>query len=488
MSELLEFTHGPSSPAERRKHVRQRPKSLTYVELEKENGGIVLDANENGISVQAVVSLNEDFLPHVRLRLPDSKEWLQFRARVVWTRESRKVAGLQFEDLSEQARSQLQEWLSHEDSAFECKAAAHSEEIAVQPEQPDPGNSARQDYSEVAETRPAPALVDYADQFPADPREEPPRIISSEPRRASKILSAPFSDAGERAVRAEQESDQPSQFPRREAAPAGIGTRESHRVAAVYLLLFILAVVSLAAGWAAGRGKFALIVRNVRAAVQQRRPASQNAGMQGVHPAAAVKEIQIVDINNQRWTVFLRPAVIAAGPLPAQVTPARAPAPAPKPALNFQIWTLTAPKRSASSGAAEAITNGSPPEVNDRPGSPEISPMTSGAVAAGSPTRLPKPAISTGDLKRGALLHRVEPDYPEIARDDRVSGTVILNAKVGVDGAVRSVDVISGPKLLTLAAENAVRHWRYAPTLLDGKAIETEVRISLVFHLPNAAQ
>ena len=101
---------------------------------------------------------------------------------------------------------------------------------------------------------------------------------------------------------------------------------------------------------------------------------------------------------------------------------------------------------------------------------------------------VPMPENSAGVLQRGALLHRVEPEYPEIARDQRLSGTVILDAHIGTDGSVRSIRVISGPKLLTAAAENAVREWRYAPTFLDGSPIETDVQISLVFHLPGESQ
>lgn len=110
--------------------------------------------------------------------------------------------------------------------------------------------------------------------------------------------------------------------------------------------------------------------------------------------------------------------------------------------------------------------------------------------ASGDTPLLPQPRPAPPRIIRqsetaqeGLLINRVQPQYPEIARTARISGTVELRAIVGRDGRVRSVEVLSGSPLLAPAAEAAVRQWRYRPTLLDGEAVEVETRITVRFVL-----
>lgn len=81
------------------------------------------------------------------------------------------------------------------------------------------------------------------------------------------------------------------------------------------------------------------------------------------------------------------------------------------------------------------------------------------------------------------LIHRIEPQYPAIARIARVSGSVELRAIIGRDGSVSSIEVLSGNPLLARAAVEAARQWRYRPTFLDGEAVEVETRITVNFVL-----
>jgi TonB family protein len=83
------------------------------------------------------------------------------------------------------------------------------------------------------------------------------------------------------------------------------------------------------------------------------------------------------------------------------------------------------------------------------------------------------------------LLERVEPEYPEAARQQRIQGPVVLNVLVGSSGAVRELAVISGDPLLAKAATDAVRQWRFSPHRLKGKAVEFETRITVNFALPD---
>ena len=81
------------------------------------------------------------------------------------------------------------------------------------------------------------------------------------------------------------------------------------------------------------------------------------------------------------------------------------------------------------------------------------------------------------------LVHRVEPGYPPIAKTMRLSGTVILHAKIGTDGEVHEVEIMSGNAILAQAAVAAVRQWRYEPTRLSGQPVEVETEVTVNFVL-----
>jgi TonB family protein len=86
-----------------------------------------------------------------------------------------------------------------------------------------------------------------------------------------------------------------------------------------------------------------------------------------------------------------------------------------------------------------------------------------------------------GKVASAKLTHRVDPIYPPLALQNQVKGTVELKVVLQVDGSVGSVTVISGPPLLIMAAVDAVRQWRYSPTLLNGKPVEVDTTIDVVF-------
>ena len=67
------------------------------------------------------------------------------------------------------------------------------------------------------------------------------------------------------------------------------------------------------------------------------------------------------------------------------------------------------------------------------------------------------------DQHRRALVHRVQPVYPEIARRLSLDGLVMVRAEIAADGHVRSVTVLSGNAILAQAAVRAVREWVFAP-------------------------
>ncbi len=82
------------------------------------------------------------------------------------------------------------------------------------------------------------------------------------------------------------------------------------------------------------------------------------------------------------------------------------------------------------------------------------------------------------------LLERIEPDYPEYAREQHLQGTVVLNIQVGKDGMVRGLSRVSGDSQLALLAAKAVRQWKFTPLVRDGSPVKFESQITLNFALP----
>ena len=90
--------------------------------------------------------------------------------------------------------------------------------------------------------------------------------------------------------------------------------------------------------------------------------------------------------------------------------------------------------------------------------------------------------VSSG-VTQGLVIHKVEPVYPAIAKTARVSGTVILQAVIGKDGTIQNLHVVSGHPLLTQAALDAVKQWRYRPYILNGDPVEVDTQVEVHFTL-----
>ena len=90
--------------------------------------------------------------------------------------------------------------------------------------------------------------------------------------------------------------------------------------------------------------------------------------------------------------------------------------------------------------------------------------------------------VSEGILE-GQLISRVEPQYPVIAVQTKTEGEVRLHAIISRDGRITALEVVSGSPLLVRAALEAVRQWRYRPTLLNGEPVEVDTSITVIFHL-----
>ncbi len=76
-----------------------------------------------------------------------------------------------------------------------------------------------------------------------------------------------------------------------------------------------------------------------------------------------------------------------------------------------------------------------------------------------------------------------EATYPMLAQHMNVKGSVVLQAVIGADGVIQTLHVVSGPTILTSAAQQAVREWRFKPYLQNGQAVETKATITVNFSI-----
>jgi TonB-like protein len=116
-------------------------------------------------------------------------------------------------------------------------------------------------------------------------------------------------------------------------------------------------------------------------------------------------------------------------------------------------------------------------------------------LTAADPALTPPADVIVSDLKKvnisgavaqGMLVKKLVPVYPQDAKDARVSGMVTLQARIGMDGGVHDLRVITTPwPSLAASALWSVSHWEYKPYLLNGEPVEVETTINVVFSLGN---
>jgi len=92
-----------------------------------------------------------------------------------------------------------------------------------------------------------------------------------------------------------------------------------------------------------------------------------------------------------------------------------------------------------------------------------------------APKKLSKSEAAT------AIVSKVTPEYPALARQLKIEGTVDLEALVSEQGAVEDVKIVSGNPMLTKSAVEAVKKWKFAPSTESGKAVKALVPITLNF-------
>jgi periplasmic protein TonB len=92
-------------------------------------------------------------------------------------------------------------------------------------------------------------------------------------------------------------------------------------------------------------------------------------------------------------------------------------------------------------------------------------------------------ALRRSVMMEGNLVHRVQPEYPALARSTRIQGQVLLRAVISREGTIENLQVLAGHPMLVRAAIDAVRQWRYRPYILNGEPVEVETQVTVNFIL-----
>lgn len=177
--------------------------------------------------------------------------------------------------------------------------------------------------------------------------------------------------------------------------------------------------------------------------------------------------------------------------LPAIAVPA--PAGRPRPTRNQNAAPIDAPTAISEEVEPPPQTGFGP--VSDIPlpdgliGVPNGVPWVPGGDPAPGPIVAPPPAAPQKPLRTGGVItapHRIvaaSPVYPAVAQAARVEGDVILDAIIDTNGTVRDVRVLRSVRLLDQAAIDAVKQWRYKPTLLNGVPVRIIMTVTISFRL-----
>lgn len=566
------------SGPERRQHARRPILLFTYAVLGEDNGGLVFNLGEGGLALTAAAPLQERHFNKMRVRFPDSEDWIETSGRLAWKSDSGKEVGIEFVGLPEDARLRIGEWVLQEEPA------------GVRSEEGEAGTS----QSPVQQL---PSFMD-PDGFSVDPNETPASFEEQpneheaveeghfEKNRASAFAattSALFK-TGIKGIR-ERASVRRRVAKIKLARPADHPARPGPRVARK--ALSIAAGAALAVGgwmffqrspWNEASG---IIAQNVPSpqpsheTAQRTEIAKTEVGAAGpatdppVHskenaPAqTGIAKPSVPQVNNAA------PSTSETGASPRanldraakkkppseppanlgyrsqqsqRVEPARreqetqshqltasiaAPSSVNKPVENKAAETKpeTKPVESKPVQVAQALptfnsnkaANTAPLTLNSNPPQPAAAPppdleKEKPLVASKQPeppmvARTPVVSVSFDpfpairmdktknskkshqgkSLEMGRLVSRVDPVYPEEAKQQGVEGTVKLHAIFNREGAVQSVIQISGPPLLVPATMSAVRQWRYSQTILGGQPMETEEDVTVLFRLANPA-
>jgi protein TonB len=204
---------------------------------------------------------------------------------------------------------------------------------------------------------------------------------------------------------------------------------------------------------------------------------------------------EAIDIRQFNKALLVAPPPPAPPPPPASLAASRPAAPKRR-ALSMEgkfVAPRIIPRQVArvtdeaggSDLAASAPGDGVPGGVpGGQPGG-VIGGILSGPVVPPPPIdAAPKGPIRVGGgVKAPRLIFGPEPVYPLLAKQSKIGGAVVIDAVIDTQGNVAEMRAVSGQPILALAAMEALRQWKYEPTILGGEAFPVRLLVTITFEL-----
>ena len=477
---------------ERRAYPRRRLDRLAYVDFGPENGGILIDVSEGGLNFQVVGALIEGHSCHVRFLLPGTDTVIEANGKITWSNASKRGGGLQFVDISEEARRHLREWI-----AMEPVVAAPSDtpdEGAADGPGMAPLNVTPIAAESVEQTRLAAALAAAAriapSSVPAPSRRPPlagPIAVAAPVRSVVEMTKQPSTAPAPRPVppvpqlraAAGRADTLVHAAPKREAAATEPEPQPALRPRFVGAVLFLLL-----AALASQSGRFAYLLTG---SGHSSAPSAASPAPQGSF------RVDITDASGRHFTLSSdaaetqAAAAIIAAPAPkaqarsnAAEAPASSPAaaapsnPAPARAIAAAPSAPIAAPRTPQTQPVSAAAAEPPPVIIYTPAAAEPigAPLSVAPAAPAAQVQPAAPAVVSNFVPAG-LIHRVNPPYAP------KSGTVQVKFRIGTDGIPEDLALVSGDHGLGGLAMDAIKKWRYQPATLNGRIVESETTVSM---------
>jgi TonB family protein len=522
---------------ERRRFTRQRARSLTYLDVGADNGGMVLNLSENGLALQAVNPFIDQTRVTLRIQPPKSRKRIEVSAEITWLSDSKREAGFHFLDLADDARAELADWVSAEAATGEPllpddSAGPQIPQVASTPITQEPPRlrgkwSILLDDSAPEKTLtnprtldPLPDLAMGSRNIASQPSVTPPGKFRQDPASrpdlplaairsrtsdgvestgrlplslehtpdlaANPILELPLSPvaasshqfSSPTAANLPGKSDEAPSPPISGISPIfrQLFRERFHKWRAIAALCTCTALIFLFLGMAIMRG-----LLHDRLGKWSGDESVRDAGAALSPPTAPAASSQGAAIPSKVSNAKTRHTDARGIPrTPRLENPDKYKSENPKPgppdgATDSRVAQYSSPVEVPQQAATSETQNAGVPSM------PALSVQPSGAPPAINPSEVASAERRTDCY----LLYRVEPLYPREAKAKHIEGTVTLHLLIGVDGRVRSVRELDGPGPLVPAALSAAREWRFIPALLNGRPIDAEKDISIDFRLPH---
>jgi TonB family protein len=529
--------------AERRARARLCPPSPIFTNLNGAYVGIAFNISEDGLALSPGMILPDGPLHNMRIQFPGSQSWIEIKGQIAWKNKSSNTAGIRFDGLTEETRQRIRNWISSQASTGDvqeqtdriCEERNPRMEIL---DAPRPGNSipGSSTSGEVMSELGEPSVFPPA----------PPTFRSLGPQdTVPKIFARTRKQSDKKAFQSKSKLARDQRFPGVPRPRWGTfatllrwGTIASAGV--------LIGLTSLFLEWMSMRRD---VRSEMSAAVTQKTEVSTEAVQGATPPpvsrtlSAPDPREEKIDLLPPR----LEPLVAKEQesiPNPSQKNLGQQVRAVERPSTNTILNTASRPMETVlargqatmePSRAATGVNNlpmekmqpqpvGNPPATRPQldasmappvilasnpptvdlkgietsmppPKQPAIPAKITGAVAILADPypslRIPDGGTSkkqrqqAASLQIGHLLSRVEPIYPEEAKQQGIQGTVKLHAIIGRQGSVENLESVDGSAVLVAAAMNAVRQWRYTQTLVAGQSVETEEDIAITFRLSN---